>query len=338
LGASNTVNDSGPLVSVIIPAYNAGEYLIEAVESILCQTYPNVEIVLVDDGSTDGSVDALKKSVELDRLRIIRQENAGKPAALNRALDEIRGSYYALQDADDASAPERIATQVRYLESHPEVAGVFCGYAFVIDGTWCAPTRRGKTPAASALDIASATMPGHDPTAMYRISMVGDMRYSEDLPIVEGYDYVLRVGERYPMAVVDGCLYRYRIHWASVTRANPGKRDTLLREAVARMAQRRDARPPEDPEPEAAHRKIDSDNYIYSHFLDSVAESVSAGKRAEAFRTAWTCFRLRPTDKNYAKGLIFACIPADLVRKYRERSAERRRRVRSLRYGLTQED
>src|SRR3954453_5720186 len=90
-----------PLVSVVIASYNAGDDLRAAVRSVLRQTYQNIEVLLVDDGSTDGSVDRLVEQVTDPRVRVLRQENGGRAAALNRALQEIRGEFYATQDADD---------------------------------------------------------------------------------------------------------------------------------------------------------------------------------------------------------------------------------------------
>src|SRR5687767_14591739 len=97
-----------PLVSVIICTYNAGNYLRDAITSILSQTHRNLEVLVVDDGSSDGSAEAAHKTINDERVRWLNQNNAGKPVALNRALNEIRGEFYAIQDADDISHPSRI--------------------------------------------------------------------------------------------------------------------------------------------------------------------------------------------------------------------------------------
>src|SRR5688572_5582249 len=86
-----------PLVSVIICTYNAGNYLRDSITSVLSQTHRNLEILIVDDGSTDGSVEAAHDAINDERVRWLRQDNAGKPVALNRALNEVRGEYYAIQ-------------------------------------------------------------------------------------------------------------------------------------------------------------------------------------------------------------------------------------------------
>jgi len=116
------MTDRAPRVSVILPCYNGEAYLREAVQSILDQTYPDFELIVVDDGSTDGSP-AILRDMALDdtRLRIITRPNGGIVTALNTAIDEARGQYVARMDADDVSFPERLAFQVSYLDRHPEV-------------------------------------------------------------------------------------------------------------------------------------------------------------------------------------------------------------------------
>lgn len=101
-----------PLVSILISVYNAGGYLRPSVQSILSQTYSNLEILIIDDGSTDHCMDTIA-DLKDPRIRVISQENAGKAVALNRALAVLSGEFYAIQDADDVSYPTRIERQVR---------------------------------------------------------------------------------------------------------------------------------------------------------------------------------------------------------------------------------
>ncbi len=200
-----------PLVSVIICVYNAGEYLRHAVESIVKQRYEKIEIIIVDDGSTDGCMRSLN-DIGDERIRRIAQRNAGKPFALNRALSELRGEFYAIQDADDLSHPFRIEHQLRCMQEHPEVAAVFCGHEIVLNGRHLAPRFRAKNSEECRADIRAFRMPAHDPTVMYRVEAVRGMRYEEALRIGQGFDYILRVGEQYPMMVLGECLYSYRVH------------------------------------------------------------------------------------------------------------------------------
>lgn len=122
-----------PLVSILIPAYNAEKYIKEALDSALAQTYANTEIVVVDDGSTDRTAEIVQ-SYNDPRIRRIKQENRGIVRVRNRLLQEARGEYLAYLDADDIYLPKKIEEEVRYLETHPEDAAVYCDIRYFYDG------------------------------------------------------------------------------------------------------------------------------------------------------------------------------------------------------------
>lgn len=105
---------SQPLVSILIPCYNAEKWLAETLESALAQTWENTEIIVVDDGSTDGSLE-IAKTFESKNLKVISQENRGASAARNRALIECQGNFIQYLDADDLIAPDKIELQVKLL-------------------------------------------------------------------------------------------------------------------------------------------------------------------------------------------------------------------------------
>lgn len=115
-----------PLISVLLPVYNAAPYVKEAIESILNQTYQHLELIVIDDGSTDDSGQVVGR-VRDPRIRIFHQANQGLPAALNQAIQTAQGAYVARQDADDIALPKRFEKQVEFLETHQD-----CG----IVGTW----------------------------------------------------------------------------------------------------------------------------------------------------------------------------------------------------------
>ena len=107
------------LVSVLIAAYNAELWIGTTLRSVLAQTWPNVEVVVVDDGSTDGTAAIAQQHVS-DTVRLIRQENRGACAARNRAFAESRGDFIQFLDADDVLAADKIERQMEYLEREPE--------------------------------------------------------------------------------------------------------------------------------------------------------------------------------------------------------------------------
>ncbi len=116
----NTMANENPLVSIILPVYNGAAYLAEAIESIITQTYQNLEIIILNDGSTDAS-QAIISSFNDHRIIAIQQDNIGLAETLNKGIKLAKGEYMARQDADDISLPDRIQKQINYLQSHPEI-------------------------------------------------------------------------------------------------------------------------------------------------------------------------------------------------------------------------
>jgi glycosyltransferase involved in cell wall biosynthesis len=114
------------LVSVVIPTFNCADFLVEAIRSILAQTYEDYEIIVVDDGSTDHTETALRQFAT--RIRYIRQEPGGPSVARNRGILEARGELVAFLDADDLWRPTKLARQVEYLNHHPEAVLVYTDF------------------------------------------------------------------------------------------------------------------------------------------------------------------------------------------------------------------
>ncbi len=115
-----------PLASVIIPTYNGEAFIREAVGSALAQTYPNIEIMVVDDGSTDGTRKQLEDFIKDGRIKYVFQQNAGPGVARNTGIRNTSGELIALLDHDDLWMPEKIEKQVRYMLENPRVDIVFC--------------------------------------------------------------------------------------------------------------------------------------------------------------------------------------------------------------------
>ena len=119
------------MISVIVPAYNVAEFLRESVDSALAQTFRDIEVIVVDDGSTDSSADTLR-DLDDPRLRVIRQDHQGSAAARNSGLRLASGELMAFLDADDRWAPRNLERQAAFLRDHPEVDITF-GHSLLID-------------------------------------------------------------------------------------------------------------------------------------------------------------------------------------------------------------
>jgi glycosyltransferase involved in cell wall biosynthesis len=317
----SSANGGSPLVSIVLCVYNAGDYLRPAVLSIVNQTYRNLEIIIIDDGSTDGCLDTIKDLQADRRLRVVRQANATRPVALNRALDLVQGEFYAIQDADDISEPTRIQRQVELMSSRPGVAAVFCGYYFLVGGKATAPVLASKGETECKADIDAFRIPSHDATGLFRMAKVRNMRYDSSLPFAEAVDYILRIGESHPMTVLGDCLYGYRMHPSSLTQSDPQRRDRMVTRMLERACERR-GQSYSRTFPQGRQRKYRSrnsliDNDIASVFVVSVLSQREAKRRWGAVKTGVHCARLHPLDPYYYKGLVYAVIPAKLLRLIR---------------------
>lgn len=309
----------GPLVSVLIPVYNAGKYLRSSVEGIINQTYSNLEIIILDDGSTDGCMESIQ-DINDQRVNIFHQENAGKSVALNMALQHITGKYYCIQDADDLCYPERIEKMVNAMEIDESLAALFSGYDLIINEKMLAPIFAEKSIEQCEMDINSFCMPSHDPTGMYRVSIVKGVEYDPELRIGQGYDYILKVGEKYPMKALDECLYSYRINFDSNTRLCPDRRVQMIKKVWQKTCCRRDLNF------EMWLRKNSSKinsvktgvQYgVVPHFMESVLRLRIKGRWGKAMRTALLCIKLHPLDPRYYKPLAYFVAPLSLITYYR---------------------
>lgn len=115
-----------PLVSILIPGYNAGKYIKDAIDSALGQTYPSTEIVTINDGSTDNTAEAIKPYLKNKKFIYFEQPNSGISKARNKAFELSHGEYITFLDADDIDAPEKVTEEVKFLESHPDYGAVYC--------------------------------------------------------------------------------------------------------------------------------------------------------------------------------------------------------------------
>jgi|LakMenE01Jun11ns_1017448.scaffolds.fasta_scaffold9946510_3 glycosyltransferase involved in cell wall biosynthesis len=124
-----------PLVSVIMPAYNVEKYVSQSIKSVFAQTYKNIELIVIDDGSTDFTNQVIKEVIQESgsNARVISTENGGACRAKNLAMKSANGEYLAFLDSDDFWLPEKIEIQVKYLLENLNAIGVGCGYEKFLD-------------------------------------------------------------------------------------------------------------------------------------------------------------------------------------------------------------
>ncbi|MEB3830753.1 glycosyltransferase family 2 protein [Phormidium sp. CCY1219] len=169
------------LVSVIIPVYNVEQYIADTVRSVLAQTYSNFEVLIVDDGSPDRSVEICETEFDDPRIRIIRQENRGLAGARNTGIRHANGEYLAFLDSDDLWRPEKLAKHVDHLNNSPPVGVSFCPSALMDEEGQLL----GKylMPQLTHIDIPSllrGSPMGNGSTPVIRREVFAEIRFSEN--------------------------------------------------------------------------------------------------------------------------------------------------------------
>lgn len=218
---------NNPLVSVIIPAYNSGKYIAQAIDSVLGQTYGPIEIIVINDGSTDDTGDIVKAYG--DKVRSIHQENQGPSAARNAGITGAKGEYIAFLDADDAWLPGKIEKQVKVMEKRPEL-GLVCSGSYVVDKDdrviteWNMP-ESGEETFESVYDQNFILCL----TVMVRKECLDKVGlFDGSLFLSQDYDLWLRIIKHYPFHYVNEPLARYRVHSTNITRSIRKRYDNNL--------------------------------------------------------------------------------------------------------------
>lgn len=224
-----------PKVSVVIPSYNHAHFIGEAVQSVLNQTEPDLEVIIVDDGSTDESLEVLS-SFSDRRVRVISQTNRGAHAAINRGLGESSGKFLAILNSDDAYDPLRLEKAIRVLEKKPQV-GLVGSYIEIVDdqnrplgikhgyrdcSPWLLEVPERSFRAGSDLRLALLTENYWATTSNYVFprswyDLVGELR---PLRYAHDWDFALRMANVAEIELLPEPLLRYRVHQSNTIREN----------------------------------------------------------------------------------------------------------------------
>lgn len=222
---------TAPAVSVILPAWNAEEFIDQAIDSLIAQSDQDFEVVAVNDGSTDRTGDILdaraaswnaQAATPTPKMRVIHQENKGLAAARNVAIGQARAEWLAMLDADDLWLPEKLARCRAFLADHPDLSIVYTPMT-PFDGT-------------TGLDMAGHSKPCHagqltgrlfssifvhDPAVVFHRRVIETCGgFDESLPVSIGNEFWLRVSTRFEFGLIDEPLARRRWTETSLTRGN----------------------------------------------------------------------------------------------------------------------
>ncbi len=223
-----------PLVSVLMPVYNGERYLREAIDSVLAQTYTHFELIICNDGSTDGSEEIIL-SYDDERIRYVKNEkNLGIVETRNRLFDLALGEYYAIMDSDDIAHKNKLAKQVDFLSNNPSV-GVCGTWAYGINATnsICAYMQPPVSNAYIKINLLFQSS-FIQSTVLIRKSILNDIRYDSNFPVTEDYDLWVRLNGLTCFHNIPMYLLHYRMHESNSTH----QRNELMQERANSLIKR----------------------------------------------------------------------------------------------------
>ncbi|MDX1564156.1 MAG: glycosyltransferase family A protein [Phycisphaeraceae bacterium] len=292
-----------PDVSVVMPLRNAERYVYQAVRSVLDQTFESLELIVVDDGSTDGSRQRVAEAAD-DRVRIVDGPVDGIARALNRGLEEARGSILCRCDADDLYLPGRLETQVRWLKAHPEF-GAVCGRMVSLDvsGRKVAELDCGGS---EETEITEGLLRGEAVTSLCTFAVRAEVMRKTGgcrpyFVVASDVDLQFRIAEAGRVGYLPEAVYAYRVHDGShVHVSDDGARrfyDDMARSfALQRREGGRDdlqkGTPP--PVPETGRMARPAQHQIASQLNGRAWRLHGEGNKKEALRAGWAACRKDP--------------------------------------------
>lgn len=228
-----------PKVSILMPVYNAGKYVSQAIESIISQSFKDWELILINDGSTDNS-ESIIMQYEDSRIYYIKNtENLQLIKTLNKGIDYCDGQYIARMDADDICLPDRLKQQVDFLDHHPDY--LICGTsAIVVDNDGVKTGKIHNLTDNNFLQISLLFSPSFiHPSMMIRKEILQQNRYDEAYKHVEDYELWCRIAQQGKIANIDRELLKYRWHNTNISvvnnRAQDELKDRIIKNGLKRL-------------------------------------------------------------------------------------------------------
>ncbi len=207
--------ESPPLISIIIPCYNGEAYLHQAIESALAQSYEPIEVIVVDDGSSDRSVDIAHRYP----VRYIHQENRGVSSARNLGIQASQGACIAFLDADDRLRCDAVEAGVKALTEHPDCAMAVGDHVFITPGgSYLASSRKNPPSAFHYEALLVSNFIEVTSSVLFRRSVLDEVGlFKTELRAAEDYDLYLRIAAAHPICCHSAIVAEYRIHESSAS-------------------------------------------------------------------------------------------------------------------------
>ncbi len=306
-----------PRVSVVIPCFEAGHLVADAVASVLAQEEPRVEIVVVDDGSSDPDAAGAALARFGDAVTLLRQTHAGLSAARNRGLAAAGADLVAFLDADDAWKPGFLRRQLAFLEE-ADADLVYCdaeAFGPLVSGPM---TVMGVSPSTGEPTL-GAVLAGRCTVVMstvvartHRVRAAGG--FDEGMAFCEDFELWVRM-------LGQGCRFAYHTESLTLRRVHPGNMSRNRRgmlEGVLRVLERHAPEASLDPIDRAAVMRRLADTRV-RHRIDTAKAAIAAGDASGARRALWAAVRMRPAWKTLAVALGLTLAPGPSMRLLRDR-------------------
>lgn len=213
-----------PLISVIIPAYNCARYLDGAIQSVINQSFKDIEIIVIDDGSTDNTADIIKPFT--GHIKYYRQENKGAASARNHGIKLSSGKYIAFLDSDDLWEPHKLAAQLNILENQPDFPVVHTNASTIDqDGNMILKSANEKRQSHNGMIFEEFFL--KNISVILTSSAIIDRKclettglFDDAFPVLQDYDFFLRLSWSHPVFFIKEPLVKYRVRPYSLTRTN----------------------------------------------------------------------------------------------------------------------
>lgn len=297
---------SSPLVSIIIPAYNATRTLEETVQSALAQTMSDFEIIIVDDGSSDNTLE-FARAMKDERIRVLTQPNGGVAAARNTGIRAAIGKYVALLDSDDLWMPRKLERNLEVLEADENVHAVQSGATFVNDALEVISVRH-CFPSKNALleTLLFQNLPANMSNLVIARHKFDEMGYFDtQLEILEEWDMAIKVARHCNLVSLKESLLLYRVH--------PGNRSRNLGIHIkpGLLVLRRTFNDPTLPADIRAKKRL-----IYAHFYTMLSGgALKVGRWGECAKWGTKAILTHPASLGY-----MAALPLRRVRRWQSRN------------------
>ncbi|GAB3031289.1 glycosyltransferase [Spirosoma pulveris] len=221
----NPIHSTPPLVSIIIPCFNQGRFLAQAVESVLQQTWLRCEIIVVDDGSTDNT---RQVATQFPQVQYVYQPNQGLSAARNTGLQRSQGEYLAFLDADDWFYPDGIEVNLRQLQQNSQAAFVSGAHDKVDSSGHLLAREQMPVGQGHYWRLLQSNYIGMHATVLYRRSLFDQFQFDPSLKACEDYDLYLRIARHHPVLHHTHPIAAYRIHGGNMSANAPLMLDRVL--------------------------------------------------------------------------------------------------------------